>query len=174
MLNNEESIKLLTVLESYAIFFGEKIEKKFLADYISSLEMVYDKTLEQYVNAINQYTHSNNYKFPVPAQLGKYLNVKLNNRDVAIEISTLILKCISKYGSWNRDLALKEIGTLGWIAVEMYGGWENICLLEIDRTNIFLAQMRDIINSLLERKDYEKIESLPIENNMQNYLKSRG
>lgn len=64
-------------------------------------------------------------------------------RDKASEMSGAILNTIGKFGGYRAREARIFLGEAIWRVVENMGGWETLCMMEIDDMPTWRAQIRD-------------------------------
>lgn len=63
-------------------------------------------------------------------------------QDKGREVADRIWTAISKFGGYQPEKAKEFIGDLGWLVVEMSGGWSDVCNVELSDEGIRKAQWR--------------------------------
>lgn len=104
-----------------------------------------------------------NWQMPPPKSIIEKIENKPSKLAEANEVAGRIMQSISKFG-YNRGNDAKEfIGPLGWIVVERFGGWYNLCVdmgVGLDPSSS-RAQMRDSALSLLELSEHRNLDEAP-------------
>lgn len=149
-MNVNDLFQRLTIL---AQFCNQSISKEMLNFYDSVLSVYgYDKA----VGAIDKIITMRRGRdfFPSPADIAKVIQPQLDPDDEAREAASRIIGAISKYGQYNPGAAKEYIGELGWAVVNRFGGWMNICIMDIEEsTTTMQAQFRDLAKSIYRRAE---------------------
>ena len=77
------------------------------------------------------------------------------SRDAGTEAANAILSAVRVYGGYQAVEARKSIGGHLWRIVEAMGGWEVLCMIEIDSLPTWRAQIRDAAEGF-SKNDYFK------------------
>ena len=110
-----------------AAYYGREISEAVLKMYIKDLSDL-DET--KCILAYDAWRKKpENKTFPLPAQIREMLNptISLTNEQIAADIAGRIVGAVSKFGYSNPKEAREFIGDVGWIVVELRGGWNFIC-----------------------------------------------
>lgn len=90
-------------------------------------------------------------QMPSPMDLLEYIGITQPEapkaRDDANEISSKIISCISRFGGYNANAAKAYLGEDAWEVVVGFGGWDTLCMTEIDDLPTIRAQLRDLAES---------------------------
>ena len=167
-MNQNEIIKLLIYTGEY---YGRTLSDGAISMMANQLS---EFGLEAVKSALNKYTlNPKNRSFPMPAQLIAIIKPEIETRSIEDEASMLANKiwgAISKYGYSNPEQAQNYLGTVGWEAVTLQGGWISICQnSDPSKQGMWVAQMRDLISSI-SKKPIEK--TIAIENQT-NFVTSK-
>lgn len=153
-MNQQERDDLAKKLINIALFYGNyDLTKSAVIQYINILELFYNKSYIDYVNALNSYSaETSNKNFPAPSQLKQYLFPSSSSRQQAQEIAQRCFGAIRKFGYTKPVQAKEYIGELGWRLIERRGGWNSHCTetRESD-VPILTAQFRESIGVYIEQ-----------------------
>lgn len=121
-------------------------------------EVLVSLPYETFTASIKKYiNNASNVFFPLPGQL---IGITTgDDKDHALEAVEIVLKAMSKFGSYADIEKVKEfVGPLGWQLIKSEGGWNNICAsTTYDKLPILKAQWRESCKSFLARETAHKI-----------------
>lgn len=120
--------------------------------------------LNQIKAAFDEYrNNAKNIRPPLPAQLKEIMTPKISSDDIATQIASKIIGCISIYGYTNPQDARNEIGEEGWQVVDRLGGWTEICKIERDEIPARFAHLKSIATSIMNFNKAKKAELMKID-----------
>ncbi len=195
MMNQQERDILAKKINFYLKLYGKTdFTINSISQYIDVLESFYNKNLNDYLFALDQYSKNKlNKFFPNPIQLRPYLEQELDEATISNELARTIKNLVNKKGyNWSsgryydtdlyiyegknenfwtfREAVISEIGPLGWDVIKNFGGWSTICN-EANENQNFIPQLREFIKSTIEfKKNNKNLETLQITNFQQNEL----
>jgi len=111
--------------------------------------------------------------FPTIAELNEMFHPKEDEKDLANEMAGTIFECAPKFGMYNAYEAAQFLGPEAWRAVELFGGWQELCMSDSDQRATLRAQLRDICKSVLSIKKRNPVnaEKLPMQFQKNNVYK---
>jgi hypothetical protein len=166
-----------------ANYYSFSLSRQVLEMYVDDLSLWPEQKV---IEAYKTYRRNpKNKSFPLPASIIEILNPTLDKKNVAIELSRKIQRCISRHGwnweqgNWSEDgnywidlnnrvhwtfidAVESDLGEIGWQAIRSRGGWKALCESsnEMDEQG-FIAQSRDQISAELNNSELGvKIEDL--------------
>ena len=145
-----------------AEIYGTELTEPRLRGYLHVLK---DITAESLALAIDDVTKDPDIRFfPVPALLLQKAKPHMNHLHNARTLAGKIMGAIKAYGYTNRQEAKDYIGDIGWRAVEMQGGWTQLCeTVGPKNFNTMQAQIRDLCSSVVTAWDHiEELEPPPV------------
>lgn len=74
------------------------------------------------------------------------------SRDRGIEAASTILEAIAKFGGYKAIQAKEYLGEDLWEVVRGMGGWEELCMTNLDEIGTLRAQIRDLAEAKLKIK----------------------
>lgn len=99
-------------------------------------------------------------QMPSPMDLMGFVGVKMpdpiSGRDEGINATASILAAVSKFGLYQPFMAKDHLGPKLWRVVEMAGGWQIICGIEIDQLPTWKAQLRELAESISKMEYFEE------------------
>ena len=152
-MNNEEN--LISKLIALAAYYRETISADQLLMYAEDLQCL---SLDELSLAIKLYrTNPKNKFFPLPAALISCVRETSSDEDESREAAAKIAGAISKFGWCNLNQTREYIGDIGWIAVEMNGGWLSLCSFVTDENKSTVsAQLRNLCETISKRKHFKQ------------------
>ena len=151
-----EQAKIFEGLQKLAILMGGNVSQERLIGYVNYLS---EYSYEEVQNALNKIVLTCD-RFPTIKQIRSILEPELNGDQNAIDLAGTIISCISSIGGNNHEQAKKEIGEIGWQAVESYGGWRELCKISNNEIGTANAQLRELCKVKLQRKKIERTYAL--------------
>jgi hypothetical protein len=136
-----------------AVYYSKQITKEVISMMVDDFNGF---TAQEVLAAYKAYRQDpRNRTFPLPAQIIKLIAPEATNEDLAKEAAARVIQAVTRFGWPNPDEARNFIGTLGWRAVERFGGWSTICqsLGVTVSPDTFYAQIRDLCRSTRELSD---------------------
>jgi len=115
--------------------------------YFGGVEDVgFDKALE----ALMQIARSKGFhKIPTVAEIREGAGViEPEKRDESDAMAGRIIESISRFGGYQAVKAKEFLGDLAWTAIERVGGWNALCLTELDQLPTLRAQLRGMCQSV--------------------------
>lgn len=101
-----------------------------------------------------------NQGMPSPIDLMGFVGVKMpdpiSGRDEGINATASILDAVSKFGLYQPILAKNHLGPKLWRVVEMAGGWQLICGIQIDQLPTWKAQLRELAETIGKMDYFEE------------------
>jgi len=89
-------------------------------------------------------------RFPTCVEiLEKAGHMEPDSDDQANLMAGTILECASTFGGYQEANARARMGDLAWEVVRRFGGWDVLCMLEIDELGAARAQLRDLARSVV-------------------------
>ena len=102
------------------------------------------------------------FKFPSIGEFTEILDPPINGKTESIEAANRIIEAVGKYGHSNPIQAEKHIGELGWLMVEKFGGWADLCSkLNNQNEGMFRAQLRELGETVIYRERQGRREIPP-------------
>lgn len=98
--------------------------------------------------------------FPAISDFFQFLEPQKNQESFSEQVTGKIIQAISEIGPYRSVDARAFIGEDGWRAVERFGGWAQICLVENDQVTSTRAQLRNLIRSIVPANPESKIEKV--------------
>lgn len=144
----ESEIKMAII--GLAEFFGQKLSENQVRMYFQVLA---DVPLDALKKAAIEITHDPSIqRFPLPAVIRAKYMPSDSIEGQARESAARIIGAVGKFGYTNADKAQAYIGSLGWEAVKLFGGWDRLCQT-VDQGNIptLTAQFRELCTSVGRR-----------------------
>lgn len=152
-----ESETKLSILYGLAGMFDYKFSDPVLDLYMACLESISAQELKRIAS---EGIKTNRWKFmPKPGEFFTTGEVAIldDSRDAA----NLVWSAIAKFGRNNPTEAQNFVGGLAWAVVERMGGWSSICEVAISEKGIFIAQFRDLTQSLSRKSEKNELEIKP-------------
>lgn len=152
-----EREKKLTVLYGLAGLFDYKFSAPVLDLYMSALDPLPADELNRIASEGIQ---KNRWKFmPKP---GEFFTSGDNAiLDDARDAANLCWSAIARFGRMNPDGARDAMGELAWTVVIRMGGWPSICEVLIEEKGTFIAQFRDLAQSLSRKAERGELNIKP-------------
>lgn len=98
-------------------------------------------------------------QMPAPMDLLEMIGVNRieapKPRDAANDLAGKIIEAIGSIGGYNPGRAKEKLGDRAWDAIQAFGGWANLCMIEIDEQQTVRAQLRDILESRMKIQNFE-------------------
>lgn len=122
-------------------------------DYDAYLSVFEPLGFDKGVTAIKHafLSNSNGSRMPAPYDMLEFIGIKRpeapKTRDEANDITANIVNAIAVFGGYKAIEAREHLGEHAWEVVEGFGGWESLCMTEIDQFPTIRAQMRDLSES---------------------------
>lgn len=145
----DQLVRLTQKLALYAAYYKTQLPDAVLKMYaadLSDLDFIdCDKAMEMYRK------NPKNRVMPIPAQIRDIACPVVDTDSAGREIAARIQESITRFGSWQGDLAKAFIGDVGWSIVQSYGGWSRVCEehgVSLDKGQ-FMAQARDLAKGRL-------------------------
>lgn len=113
-------------------------------------ELFCNANLERFKIAIKKLSMESS-RYPLPVQINAMLVQNGEELDGNIEAG-LIIQTIKTYGWANQSDAQKNLTPIAWQAVEMFGGWQQLCSITNDQLQSTRAQLRDLITALSKKE----------------------
>lgn len=157
--------KLKETIVLTASYYGFNLNPQILTMYVDDLS---DLPIDQVIWAYGEYRKNpKNRVSPLPAQIREIVQPNISEDDQANLIASKITESINKFG-WNKPNEVKEyVGSIGWAAIEGWGGWLYICENHGKNLNptAFNAQNRGNIKSMLLENKVQVVSTPMIEHN---------
>lgn len=164
-MNQTERDEIGKALSRAAVFYDRTdLDKQKISMMIDVIEDAYPEAgTVQILSAIKSYRDDQkNSFFPAPAKLAPYLRPTISKESQAQEIASRIIESVPKFGytKTGYHLAKDYIGSIGWVVVQRFGGWQPLCedLGSKIQITTFLAQAREIIKSQLEIQNTPNVD----------------
>lgn len=168
----EEKIAKTKLLIGLAEIFNFKFSEGSLSIYLAVLQKLASQELSR---SIEEGLTKNRWQFmPKPGEF--FTSGEASILDDARDSAHLAWSAISRYGRHNSDAAEKYMGALAWTVIGRMGGWTTVCCVYTDEKGVWIAQFRDLAQSLsrkAERRDLDRKPELPrptSEKNLNNLL----
>jgi hypothetical protein len=145
----EEKQALKKLLLAMARYYGQEIEDDALLLHVEDLA---DLPFQRVVLAMKEVRRDpKTTRLPLPAVIRARIEPSRSDEGLAIEAASRITSAVSRYGWTNESRARGYVGELGWLVVELNGGWLSICeTLTADNLGTFRAQFRQLALSQLQ------------------------
>jgi hypothetical protein len=113
-------------------------------------ELFRDANIETFKIAIKRLSMES-LRYPLPAQINAMLTQNVCEIDGNIEAGSII-QSIKTYGWSNQHEAQQNLSPIAWQAVEMFGGWQQLCSITNEQLQSTRAQLRDLITALSKKE----------------------
>lgn len=130
--------------------------------YLRAFEKVgYEKGIEAIQIALM--SCRGNSPMPSPMDLLALVGIKIpepvTSRDHGVDIANKIIDAVAKFGGYQAVAAKAHLGEDAWRVVEGMGGWNNLCMMEIDDVAAYRAQIRESADVALKKSHFTAIGS---------------
>lgn len=157
-LNVEKKKTIFNQLKKLALILEPSINPERLQIYT---ELLSQFPIEKIEGALG-WCMLNCNRFPVPAQIiARIQPPKQEERpiDQAQELSGSILEAARRFGRYQYEEAIKFLGPIAIAVINRFGGWNNICEMEMTDYTA-RAQLREQCLSVLIAKDRDPMKDL--------------
>lgn len=143
MMNQESKKALFATLKTLAAIkpdsFGGHVTPQIVQMYVETLSEYDTKTVELAI----AWAFKELKSFPDISDLLGRIDPKSDPTEEAGKI----IEAVPAFGKYQATEARFFLGEKLWAAVQLYGGWENLCQVEIDQLGTVRAQLRDLCKS---------------------------
>lgn len=160
----EQISNLKKLIAQVLAYYGRPIDQAVIAMYASDLS---DLDFQKVFLAYEQFRRDAKNKFaPLPAHIREIVLGQNQVSDIsqARDVAARIIGGITKFGGYQSDNAKEYIGEVGWLVVQMHGGWSYICeaMGVTLNPNQCEAQYRDHALSLMEKARAGTLDMAPL------------
>ena len=168
-MNNAQKNELGKIITLTAFYYDKPVSRELIDLMINDLSNL---EFNSVYKAYEDYRKNPKNKFfPMPSQIIGMVNPKSDSNDLAKESASRVIEAVSKFGWSNSEEAKTYIGSVGWSAVQRFGGWGYICEnlgVNLQQTT-FYAQIRDLCESFINNSNLVTSSSGPmLENKKQS------
>ncbi|NDC55523.1 MAG: hypothetical protein EBZ69_01685 [Alphaproteobacteria bacterium] len=142
--------EIVEVLELLAAYYRTQLTPMQFSMYAEDLSCL---SRDELVKACQEYRKNPENKFfPLPSALIGIVRPVETDLDLGQDVSSKVIKAVSKFGSYRAEEAKKFIGEIGWECVQRMGGWKTFCSeLTEDTKGIFNAQIRGLAQTIAKK-----------------------
>ena len=143
---------IFEMLRALALVIGQDITQERLAMITLRLEQYDIEDIKRAI-AIAELRYT---RFPSFAELVQIIIPSEDKKDIANEMAGNILEAVRTFGYYRTIDAKNHLGGVAWFAVESFGGWKEICMIETANLPTCRAQLRDMCSMAMtvsSRKD---------------------
>lgn len=138
------------IIIGLAEIFNFRFSEASLSIYMKALESISFDDLDK---IINEGLMSNRWQFmPKPGEF--FTSGDKQILDDSRDAANLTWSAIAKFGRNNFIQAREYVGELAWLVVERMGGWSQVCEVNSDEKGIWIAQFRDLTQSMSRKHEH--------------------
>ena len=131
-----------------ALIYGKQLTPQALVMMVDALE---DLPARAVIEVMKGWVKKQKH-FPMPSDIREALAPSTDSADDGRDIASMVIKAVSRFGSYQSEEAKKAIGEVGWECVQRMGGWKTFCSeLTEDNKGIMNAQIRDLAMTLKKK-----------------------
>lgn len=180
-----EVIELKKHLAILGAFYNKPLPDQVLLLYVKDLEIL---NFREVMIAMDELRKEKRFSVPLPFEIVEKIKPIVSPRSIADDLANRIIASFRRHGnSWTngffreggnyyeayiggvtarfdsfQEAVTAEIGEVGWTAIHRMGGYTHSCReWEQSPTGTFRAQLRDMINSVLEQAKAGVLHKLP-------------
>lgn len=158
--------EIFDALNKLSIFMGQKQSTERLTVFA---EMLSSFGTEEVRNALRVHAMTSKF-FPQLSEVVDHLQVKKIQDDPEI-ISSLILRSISEFGTYNPQGARDSLGESAWEVVSIFGGWQSLCSITNDQVQVVRAQLRELARAVIRKKEKELLRPPEVDGQVLQFAK---
>lgn len=131
-----------------AMIYGKQLTPQALVMMVDALE---DLPAVAVIEVMRGWVKKQKH-FPMPSDIREALMPTTDSADEGRDIASMVIKAVSRFGSYQAEQAKNAIGEIGWECVQRMGGWKTFCAeLTEDNKGILNAQIRDLAMTLKKK-----------------------